>query len=132
MEQLSKEFIVSMKVGNAVGRNPEMKEVTKCADFAKYIYDNSISSDSILGENLQVIIANGMQAVLKGMEIPMRNDAGNYDDFARGFLAGEILGVPNDKNVALAMRANRIWDDDLDEGWYGYYQDVLNEIKEVA
>ena len=29
MEQLSKEFIVSMKVGNAVGRNPEMKEVTK-------------------------------------------------------------------------------------------------------
>ena len=50
-----------------------------------------------------------------------------YDDYARGFLAGEILGELNEENFEKAMNAEHIWFNDDYE--YGYYQEVLNKVK---
>ena len=51
-----------------------------------------------------------------------------WDDYCRGFLAGEILGMPTEKNLELAEKAEIRWiADNVDK--YGYYQEVLNEVK---
>ena len=50
-----------------------------------------------------------------------------WDDFVRGFLAGEILGRPTPTNIEKAKEAERLWRDD--DGEYGYYHEVLEEVE---
>ena len=49
-----------------------------------------------------------------------------WDDLCKGFLAGEILGNPTEENLNKVKKANRLWKD-VDK--YGYYQEVLNEVR---
>ena len=49
-----------------------------------------------------------------------------WDDYCRGFLAGEIIGMPTDENLKMVRKAEKLWKDDC----YGYYQDVLDEVCE--
>lgn len=45
-----------------------------------------------------------------------------WDEYCKGFLAGQILGYPTEENMILVDRAERLWED-TDK--YGYYQEVL-------
>lgn len=47
-----------------------------------------------------------------------------WDDICKGFLAGEIIGLPTEENLKKVKRAEKLWDDPD----YGYYQEVLNEV----
>ena len=49
-----------------------------------------------------------------------------WDCYCKGFLAGEILGEPTEENIMKVSKAEKLWND-TDE--YGYYQEVLNAVK---
>lgn len=49
-----------------------------------------------------------------------------WDEYCKGFLAGQILGLPTEKNMMLVDRAEELWKD-VDK--YGYYQDALEDAK---
>lgn len=49
-----------------------------------------------------------------------------WDDYCKGFLAGRILGEPNETNIQKAIKADELWNHD-DGSKYGYYQEALNE-----
>lgn len=49
-----------------------------------------------------------------------------WDEYCRGFLAGEILGKPNKTNLRKAEKAEELFKREFDK--YGYYQEVLIEI----
>lgn len=49
-----------------------------------------------------------------------------WDEYCKGFLAGQILGYPTEGNMILVDRAERLWED-TDE--YGYYQEVLEDVR---
>lgn len=50
----------------------------------------------------------------------------NYDEWARGFIAGEIFGEYTNESLEKAKKAEEIW---LNDETKGYYQEVCNEIK---
>ena len=49
-----------------------------------------------------------------------------WDEYCKGFLAGQILGLPTEKNMILVDRAEELWKD-VDK--YGYYQEALEDAK---
>ena len=48
-----------------------------------------------------------------------------WDDYCKGFLAGEILGMPTKENLKKVQKAEYLW---RDVDTYGYYQEVLEEV----
>lgn len=54
-----------------------------------------------------------------------------WDEFARGFIAGQILGLPTEENLKLLEKAEDLWDADY-SGKYGYFQEVCEEVKGVG
>lgn len=67
---------------------------------------------------MESVLTNGFKKV----------DDHAWDFYTRGFLAGQILGDPTEDNMKKAEKADEIWDNDY-EGKYGYYQEVLEEVK---
>lgn len=56
-----------------------------------------------------------------------------WDEYVRGFLAGQILGTPTEENKKLLEKAEEMWDYDSNNGCkYGYFQEVLEEVKKGA
>ena len=51
--------------------------------------------------------------------------AHDWDEYCKGFLAGEILGMPTKENMKLVTEAEKLWEDTK----YGYYQEVLEEVR---
>ena len=51
-----------------------------------------------------------------------------WDDYAKGFIAGQRIGLPTKENLELVKEADALWDNDI-EGEYGYYQEVCEEVK---
>lgn len=49
-----------------------------------------------------------------------------WDEYCKGFLAGEILGYPNEENMELVKEAEKLWEN---TDVYGYYQEVLNDVR---
>lgn len=49
-----------------------------------------------------------------------------WDEYCKGFLAGQILGRPIEENMILVDRAERLWKD-VDK--YGYYQEALEDAR---
>lgn len=52
----------------------------------------------------------------------------SWDDYCRGFLAGQIIGEPTEENIKKAKETDNLWFND-DEGKYGYYHEVLEEVE---
>lgn len=53
-----------------------------------------------------------------------------WDEYARGFIAGQILGIPTKENLKLLEEAEELWDyDGNNECKYGYFQEVCEEVK---
>ena len=91
----------------------------ECATVAELAYNLmnklNLNAESALDIVMDTALSNGFRNV---------EDHG-YDDYARGFLAGEILGVPNQENYELVKKAEQIWEEDDS---YGYYQEILNDL----
>ena len=49
-----------------------------------------------------------------------------WDDYCKGFLASEILGMPTKENLKKVQKAEILW---RDVDTYGYYHEVLEEVK---
>lgn len=117
-------YLKSMAVGAKVKENKTIWELSDewnamgtCKMYAEIIvhaidYKNNESTI----DEMMIRIANAM------------NKYEGYNIFARGFLAGEILGAPNEKNIELASKSEVLWNSD-NGSKYGYYQEVLNEVK---
>lgn len=98
----------------------------ECTTVAKLTYEImdvlNISMETALDWVMGQIYDNGFRVIEDHM----------WDDYCRGFLAGEILGMPTEKNLGLAEKAEEKWvADDGKDGRhkYGYYQEALEEVK---
>ena len=47
-----------------------------------------------------------------------------WDEYCKGFLAGQILGLPTEENMKLLDKAEKLWEDTEK---YGYYQEALDD-----
>lgn len=117
-----------MLIGNrfnqryATEETDEWNATEECATVAKVTYEImkvlNISTEAALDYVMGKVIDDGFRKVEDHM----------WDDYCRGFLAGEILGMPTEKNLGLAVEAEITWASDCFVR-YGYYQEVLEEVK---
>ena len=47
-----------------------------------------------------------------------------WDEYCKGFLAGQILRLPTEENMKLLDKAEKLWEDTEK---YGYYQEALDD-----
>lgn len=113
-----------MLIGNRFNKTYSMDDWSaseECATVAKLVYELintlNISMRYALSWVMYCIKEDGFHNIEDHM----------WDDYCRGFLAGEILGMPTEKNLELAEKAEIRWIKDNNK--YGYYQEVLNEVK---
>ena len=93
----------------------------ECATVAQIVYE--------LLKHLDIPCAVALGLVMMYATKGVYNvDDHMWDDYCKGFLAGQILGEPNPENLQKAFRAEEMWKYDVGEK-YGYYQEVLNEVK---
>lgn len=94
----------------------------ECATFTRIVVDyaeeNKCSIDFAFHELMDEIV-NG----INNETIPQEEHA--WDDYCKGFLAGEIIGKPTKRNLDKVEEAELLWE----EPHWGYYQEVLNEVK---
>lgn len=127
---LSDVYLGCMIIGNFFEKNLKNDEYFEdeewfgtehCATFAKVVYTFAntvdISMETACRKVFDMIKTCGFNKV---------EDHG-YDDYARGFLAGEVLGIPTEDAKKKAERAEEIWFHSSKR--YGYYQEVLNDLK---
>lgn len=100
----------------------EWNATVECSDFC----ENIIRSSNNTGKSISEIFFDTSEQIIetinnKTMEI-IDHD---WDEYCKGFLAGEILGMPTDENMKLVAEAEKLWEDPS----YGYYQEVLEEVK---
>lgn len=93
-----------------------------CAEFCRYIIEEAavtkhpIRDVFLLSAEYYIGVINSCGADIK---------AHGWDEYCKGFLAGEILGMPTEENLKLVDEAEKLWEDTS----YGYYQEVLNAVK---
>lgn len=103
-------------------RTHEWKCSEECCLFCKTIIErseeNKCSIETAFNEYAEELIneINNIET-----ELPCHM----WDYLCKGFLAGEILGMPTEENLKKVKKAEKLWED-VDT--YGYYQEVLNEV----
>lgn len=123
-------FKQAMEVGylfwNRYGKDErtyEWKCSEECCMFCETILErakeNKISIENAFNEYAEELID-------KIEKIETELPCHMWDDLCKGFLAGEILGEPTEENLKKVKKAEKLWED-VDT--YGYYQEVLNEVK---
>lgn len=127
---MNKTFKQSMKVGyyfyNELcndKRTDEWCGSEECATFTRIVVDYANKNGCAIYDAFHEI----MDETINGIEnetIPTEDHM--WDDYCKGFLAGEILGMPTKENLAIVRDAERAWINNTD---YGYYQEVLYEVK---
>ena len=94
------------------------EECATLADLVIFMVDTTgVKTVDALATNVGVIIGNKVNIVDH-----------SWDDYCRGFLAGQIIGEPTEENIKKAKEADNLWFND-DEGKYGYYHEVLEEVE---
>lgn len=94
------------------------EECSTLANLAILTVDTTgVKTVDALATNVGVIIGNKVNIVDH-----------SWDDYCRGFLAGQIIGEPTEENIKKAKEADSLWFND-DEGKYGYYHEVLEEVE---
>lgn len=95
----------------------------ECATLTKLIY----KTHKILGIELNDAYKNIMNIVKENGYKLDRVEDHMWDDYAKGFVAGQKFGYPTKENMELVKKANVLWNSD--EGMeYGYYQEVCDII----
>lgn len=96
----------------------------ECATYAEAVYH--------LSNNINI----GMETACK-IVFDMVEENGFYqitdhgwDDYTKGFLAGEIFGIPTEAAIQKAVLAEIKWKNDSRKAnpKFGYYQEVLDEV----
>ena len=123
---MNKTFINSMTIG-AMFQNKYFNDKRtedwcgseECSTMTKrtieYAKENNISLECALDVIMNELFENDFDAIENHM----------WDDYCRGFLAGEILGIPTEENIKKVQKAEKLWEE---YSRYGYYQEVLNEV----
>lgn len=96
-----------------------------CAEFCRYIIEEAAATNQPVkdifchsGEHFIEIINNNRSDI----------KSHDWDEYCKGFLAGEIFGMPTKENMKLVNEAEKLWEDTS----YGYYQEVLEEVKKIS
>lgn len=97
---------------SASDKCPTMTKMT-----IKYAKENNVSLEFALDIVMKELFENDFDTTEDHL----------WDDYCKGFLAGEILGMPTIDNIKMVMVAEELW---KDNDTYGYYQEVLNEVLE--
>ena len=124
---LSETYKKCMHIGNWFNKhsNEEMDEEwyasEHCATFAKAVCDVVEIINSGIETTAQYIYDRLVKGGFRRVDDHM------WDDYCKGFLAGQIIGIPTEENIRKAEIAEQMWEEDK-EGKYGYYQEVLNEL----
>jgi hypothetical protein len=121
-------FKQSMEVGylfwNKYGhdeRTNEWSASEECCLFCKTVIEKA--NESVLGiKDVFNECAEELIVEINRMENEL--PCHMWDELCKGFLAGEILGMPTKENLAKVKKAEKLWADPC----YGYYQEVLEEV----
>jgi len=93
-----------------------------CATFAKIIVDYAEDN----GCDINFAFYEIMDETVDGIcDETISVSDHMWDDYCKGFLAGEILGYPTPETMEKVKEAEKLWKNDS----YGYYQEVLNEVR---
>ena len=100
----------------------EWNAMVECSDFCERI----IKSSNDTGKSINDVFFSTSEQCIEAInnEITDIIDHG-WDEYCKGFLAGEILGMPTENNMKLVGEAEKLWEDTT----YGYYQEVLEKVK---
>lgn len=100
----------------------EWNGMVECSEFCERI----IKSSNDTGKSINDVFFATSEQNIKAInnETTEIVDHG-WDEYCKGFLAGEILGMPTENNMKLVDKAEKLWEDTT----YGYYQEVLEEVK---
>lgn len=100
-------------------RTWEWSASDKCPTMTKmtieYAEENNISLECALDVVMKELFENDFDTLEDHL----------WDDYCKGFLAGEILGMPTKENLVKVRKAEKLWED---VETYGYYQEVLDEV----
>lgn len=126
---MNKIFKQSMKVGyyfyNELcndKRTDEWCGSEECATFTRIVVDYANENGCDINAAFYEIMD---ETVNKINNETISTEEHMWDDYCKGFLAGEILGMPTIENLRKVRDAEELWEDNTT---YGYYQEVLNEI----
>ena len=95
----------------------------ECATITKLAY----KMHKILGIELEDAFNEVMYNVRENKYKLGKVEDHMYDDYAKGFIAGQKFGLPTKENMELVKKANALWENDNGEQ-YGYYQEVCDQI----
>ena len=138
MKHLSDKYLVSMIVGDYFSKSlvkldsdryiydaeslMDWSGSEECATFAEAVYHLAFTVNVGVRHVARTVYDMIMEC---GFETVVDHD---WDDFTRGFLAGERFGSPTYETLAKVEKAETLWWGDM-EGKYGYYQEVLDEVE---
>lgn len=122
-------YLTSMEIGNYWDKmyyddiTAEWSASVECATITKAACD--------LIEMFNCSVKDAVDAVMDlELEYGIHNvDDHMWDDYYRGFVAGQLIGAPNTKTLKVAKEAEKIYNDDT-KFEYGYYQDIVEKAKE--
>lgn len=90
----------------------------ECATMTKmtieYAKENNISLECALYIVMENLLENDFDTI----------EEHAWDDYCKGFLAGEVFGMPTKNNLDKVKKAEKLWKNSE----YGYYQEVLQEV----
>lgn len=93
-----------------------------CAEFCRYIIEEAAATEYPI-RDVFLRSAEYYIGVINNYGVDIKDH--DWDEYCKGFLAGEILGMPTEENMELVNKAEKLWEDTS----YGYYQEVLEEVK---
>lgn len=116
-----KAMIVSYKLN----KNEALKSLTKnwCGTQECRVF-TQIIINAIDFKNEEKSIDDLMFAIIEGIN---NIEIGDYDEYAKGFIAGEMLGMPNEKNKKLYEKIEKEWAENMD---IGYYPEAIKKVLE--
>lgn len=124
---MNRTFINSMEIGAIFYEKYYDDERTddwcgseECSTMTKktieYAKENNVSLECALDIVMNELLENDFDTIEDHM----------WDDYCKGFLAGEIIGYPTEDNLKKVRKVEKLWKDSC----YGYYQEVLDEVCE--
>lgn len=126
---MNKIFKQSMEVGYYFNKVLSDDKITQewnaseeCSTFTKIVIDFAEANKLNIHDAFYDVMHEMIYKIEKEI-IPTEEHA--WDDYCKGFLAGEVFGMPTKENLKKVQKAEILWRD-VD---YGYYQEVLEEVR---
>lgn len=100
----------------------EWNAMVECSEFCERIIKSSNNTGKSINDVFFATSEQNIEAINNETTEIVNH---GWDEYCKGFLAGEILGMPIENNMKLVNKAENLWKDTS----YGYYQEVLEEVK---